>query len=115
MQKTCNYCHAIYTPRPQVKNPKACNKPICQKKRQSANELDWQRKNKNLYDKKYHQIKRSKRLKEVDLIVNIIWQSLLTGLRFHGFSLNSNAHFFTQIIASIGLRQLNKLYFPSSP
>lgn len=114
MQKTCNYCHVIYSPRPQVKNPRACKDTMCQKGRQADNEREWRGKNQGIYDKKYHEVKRTLRLKEVASTVSTLIESLTIGLRFRGLLLNSNHHFLIQTFTNLGVHQLNKLYSPSS-
>jgi len=115
MHKTCSYCHDIYTPRVQVKNPKACNKSECQKHRQRDNERDWHQKNKNLYDQKYHQIKRKIRKENFDTIINLVIDALLIGLRFKGKNIKDNLQKLTLFFSSLGIRQINKLCPGLSP
>jgi hypothetical protein len=58
----CEFCKEEFTPRAQVKNPRACNKQSCQRKRQKINEKEWRERNRELYDKKYHNIMKQKRM-----------------------------------------------------
>lgn len=114
MQKTCSYCNAIYQPRAQVKNPKACNKSPCQRLRQRDNEREWHRKNRDLYDREYHKIQRTCRQKCIlDTISNLI-EFFTVGARFAGRSIG-DTQILTQLFASIGIRKLNKLWIPISP
>ena len=55
----CEFCHTPFCNRPQVKQPRACKN--CQRLRQQANELEWRERHPDLYDKKYHAIKKQLR------------------------------------------------------
>ena len=61
----CNYCHTPFSPRPQVKNPKACPKGDCQKARQRGNEKHWRERNKVHYPKDYYELQRCKRAQAI--------------------------------------------------
>jgi hypothetical protein len=113
MNNSCKYCHDTYQARPQVKNPQACNKSQCQKLRQANNEKLWRQKNQNLYDKKYHRIKKSVRDSQVKKIVAELIESFMTGLRFKG-KMFSETHILYQFFNSLGIRFLNKFYTPIS-
>jgi len=115
MKKTCEYCNATYTPREQVKRPRACNNSKCQKMRQADNERAWRSKNQGLYDNKYHQIKSSERHKNLSILIDIIIESLLTGFRFSGVSFSQDRKIFFELFSTIGIRELNKLCLSFSP
>jgi hypothetical protein len=115
MHRTCEYCNATFVPREQVKRPRACKNSKCQKRRQSDNEKAWRAKNKGLYDKKYHQIKSSERVKNLNSTCQIITKSLFTGLRFSGIDFNQDFELILKLFTSIGIRKLNKLCLSLSP
>ncbi len=108
----CEICKEEFTPRPQIKNPRACSKYACQRERQRRNERDWREKNADLYDRIYHQIQKQKREEKMELILNTIMALLEVGQRFHRMYLNlSKARvFFFEILKSLGLRRINKLW-----
>lgn len=109
MQKTCEYCNATFTPREQVKRPRACNNSKCQKMRQRDNEKAWREKNKGLYDKKYYQIKSFERQKNLTTIINKIAEAIVIGFRFEGQDLSEYFDYICKLLTSVGIRKLNKL------
>jgi len=115
MQITCQYCSAIYIPRPQTKNAKACKNLSCQKHRQRDNERDWRDKNKDCYDNIYHQNQRISRHKNLTVKIKIILKSLASGLLLKGFLLNDKQDNLALLLTSLGIRKLNKLYSSISP
>lgn len=108
----CNICNETYTPRPQVKSPKACFKLSCQEERQKANEISWRSRNREAYDGKYHSIQRASRAKKLNEIVRRFLECLSIGGRmknFH-FDLTSLQVFLTQVLARHGSRACNKFW-----
>lgn len=110
--KKCKYCNKQYTPRPQVKNPIACNDPKCQKKRQSDNEKSWHQRNKEKFDSRYHQRKRKSRYKKMISVLKKITQIISVGSKFLGAPINLN-HFeslMLKFLKPLGIRQINKFW-----
>jgi hypothetical protein len=106
----CNYCSAIFFPRPQVKQPKAC--PKCQAKRQRENEKAWRIKNKDRFGAVYAKTQKELRKERLLEIADVMAEGLLTGLRFKGKSINlkETAESLFQWLLFIGIRRVNKLY-----
>lgn len=61
----CEFCGDKFQARPQVKNPRACSKIICQKKRQKSNELEWKQRNPSEFDSLYHRVCKDARVKQI--------------------------------------------------
>ena len=78
----CEFCRASFHPRPQVKNPRACNRQDCQKKRQSSNELEWREKSGTQSDPKYHSIRKEARLKQLRVISLAVTDCFKKGATF---------------------------------
>jgi len=109
---TCAYCHKSFTPRPQVKNPRACSTRDCQKKRQRDNEKAWRINNKGLYGRDYHNSQKQSRIREIRSKSASILRALKIGYDFLGGNLDW-VHFEVkvfQFFVSLGLRRLNKLW-----
>lgn len=107
----CEFCHSKFTPRPQVKNARACGKKVCQKARQKANEEAWHSRNPGIYDAKYHQVKRRDRLRRMSEIVTRFSKCLETGATLLGeeFELKAIAILLTRFFLKLGIRFTNKL------
>ncbi|MDD4973678.1 MAG: hypothetical protein PHY93_04975 [Bacteriovorax sp.] len=76
------FCHIQFTPRNQVKNPRACLTEKCQPLRQRDNEKTWKQKHLDQYDKEYHEIQRDKRTIEIEDILKSLLECLRAGARF---------------------------------
>ena len=74
----CEFCNNQYTPRKQVKNPRACNKDECQKARQRDNENAWKKRHFDQYDKEYYEIQRDKRFREIQSVLESYMDSPIT-------------------------------------
>ncbi len=111
---TCEFCNRSYSPRPQVKRPRACK--YCQSQRQSSNEKAWRDRHLGLYDKKYHQIKKRKRIATVEAVASKATECLKAGLLFMGIRADvpSIGAYITKLFLSIGIRKLNKLWAPNN-
>ena len=115
----CKYCNTSYSPRAQVKNPKACNKRECQEKRQRENEKNWHEKHNDLYskNKKYHQEKRVYRHERINEIIKLFMKALLAGLTFCNEKIDRST--FDSLIINyfrdLGIRQINKFWNKLSP
>jgi hypothetical protein len=108
----CSFCNSKYKVRPQVKNPKACYKKTCQLNRQRKNEKDWVLKNKNLYDGKYHKIKRQVRMKKLKAMVEEILEMIKVGKIYLNKKINIEfiKGFLFKFIYKFGIRSSNKLW-----
>ena len=108
---TCEFCHTQFTPRSQVKTPRACNKDMCQRQRQRDNERSWRERHKHLEDKNYHQIRRHQRRKKIHDIGQLIFKCMAVGREFLGIPIymeNMRTHFI-DFLLELGIRRINKL------
>jgi hypothetical protein len=108
----CEFCNSYFTPRAQVKKPRACQKKECQLKRQRANEKAWKEQQGDRFDAKYHNKKKQKRLSNLrDMAGNVI-KCIETGLTFLGKSLNIEKMrgYITELFYTLGSRRVNKLW-----
>ncbi len=108
----CEFCHNQFTPRKQVKKPRACFDKNCQILRQRANEKAWKQKHIDQYDKEYHDIQRAKRLKEIETILKSILEFLNAGAKLFGKKINFD-HFkvhFAAYFLRLGIRKINKFW-----
>jgi hypothetical protein len=113
----CEFCYCQFTPRNQVKNPRACFEKGCQKKRQRDNEKTWKQKHLAEYDKEYHEIQRNKRNKEIEDILNSLFKCIEIGSKFLAKKIefeNLKAHF-TTFIFKLGIRKINKFWNSTEP
>ncbi len=113
--KICQFCGAQYTPRPQVKNPRACSNPSCQRARQKANENDWHSRNQGLYDANYHNVKRKVRIAWIRDFLRDLMGSLARGLLLNGQKVEEWASFvelFEGFFLGLGIKRLNKFWKP---
>jgi len=109
----CKYCNTVFIPRPQTKNPKACNNSSCQLARQRENEKEWHSKNKDLYlkNKRYHQLQAIHRNRIINLIFAKLLDCLEIGARFKDIkfkNINMFSNIFKKFISNIGVRKINK-------
>ena len=110
---TCEFCNTEFTPRPQVKNPRACTN--CQKTRQRANEKSWRNTSLGLYDGKYHQVKRECRKVEIQTKVQDLVRCIEVGGTLLGLALTkeiqaSFQEFFLKFLINLGIRRANKFW-----
>lgn len=99
----CTICGENFTPRPQVKRPKACFKWSCQRDRQKANEIAWRERSQERYDGKYHSLQRASRLKRLKEMVIKLMECLAIGGRM------KNIHFDGGCLEVLLLRALERL------
>ena len=106
----CEFCHTSFRPRAQVKHPRACSK--CQKARQRANEDAWHERNPKYSDKLYHLVQKKQRMKRLGELVQIIVECLRVGKDFlrHNFDLEKTRVLFSQFLADVGIREINKFW-----
>lgn len=111
---TCEFCTTLFEPRPQTKNPRACNKSECQKARQSRNEKEWHIKHNELYQKApdYHKEKRMERHKTISEKIKVIFEAMQSGFIFKNLDINFSVfyEFFTNFMHREGIRKINKFY-----
>lgn len=113
--RTCIFCNTEYLPRAQVKNPKACSNPDCQKKRQGLNEKEWRERNKPLNNKKYHQVRRLQRLHKLSNLAAYIARCLKTGMDMINLgqalpSLHKLTSWIHPFLQEMGIRSANKFW-----
>jgi len=108
----CEFCNTEYQPRPQVKNPRACNKDACQCRRQASNEREWRKSNDHLNSKQYHQIRRKQRLEKIRKLNSIIIKSFSVGIDYLGLPIKIDMFtaFFEYLFSSLGIREINKFW-----
>ncbi len=109
----CEFCHAEFCPRPQVKRPRACL--TCQSARQRQNEKEWREKNKDIDATAAHRIYRQQRLRKLSLFTAVVLRSLKIGFSFLGLIELETAHQnlakeLIDFFDSMGLRQINKFW-----
>jgi hypothetical protein len=106
----CEFCHVMFEGRPQVKRPRACRE--CQGERQKENEKAWHRRNKGLYDLKYHQIQKAERFKKLKSMTEEIFRLLEIGKSFLGVAIDLGGleEIFQLFFISFGIRKINKLW-----
>lgn len=110
---TCEFCSTEFEPRPQVKNPKACQD--CQKARQRANEKAWRNKHLGIYNGKYHQVKRECRkaalkTKVKDLVKCVEVGGTLLGLIITKEIRESLGDILLKFLSCLGIRYANKFW-----
>ena len=108
----CEFCSAVFRPRPQVKSPRACDKVNCQAARQKANEKAWREQNHRLYDRVYHAAKRSLRLSKLKELLTAFMDALKVGSRLKGLDLRFEQieECLSQTFLELGSRRTNKLW-----
>lgn len=109
---TCEFCHTSFQPRPQTKNPRACNNDRCQKMRQSDNERQWRQKHSHLCSSSYHRVRRKQRRDKIDLIISALIRCFKVGKDLLGFpiSIDDLSVFITTMLSRLGIRVINKLW-----
>lgn len=108
----CIYCKCKFNSRPQVKNPKACLKPACQKKRQRDNERLWHENQRHKFDKKYHNKRRKERKSALSGMLDKIVSAIKIGFTFtaQGFDTDLFQVMLGKFLSAMGLRRANKLW-----
>lgn len=108
---TCNFCGIEYSPRPQVKKPKACKKKGCQTLRQRCNEREWRVKNHFRFDGKYYRDWRKSANKRRNEFKSTLIEALSLGLNFREiceFDIDQISALFSDFVQTLGLRPINK-------
>ena len=113
MKVKCRYCHRNYQPRPQVKNPKACNQSKCQAKRQRDNEKAWHYQQFGRFDTNYHKKQRQQRRRLMESLIRRLHNVLAVGMAFHGQRFESDLWkvYLQEWFFHLGIRRINKLCF----
>jgi len=108
----CSYCKCEFIPRKQVKNPVACLKLDCQKKRQRHNERMWHEKQRDKFDCRYHRFRRKQRAATILNMITKIVHAAKIGftLTAQGFDAELFQSFLQRALSVCGLRYANKLW-----
>ena len=108
----CEFCNREFTPRPQVKHPRACFESSCQDARQRTNEKDWRNRQDEGGPDSYDSLQRSVRMAGIKEIVAEILKCLNVGRRMYKMSNFSPeaADLFVQIFLKLGIRKTNKFW-----
>lgn len=108
----CEFCRASFSPRPQVKRPRACPQPNCQDARQKANEQAWRQRNPGVFDGKYHDLMRKLRTSRIEVIAREVSLALDLGARLlgKGFDAANAIVILVRIFSDLGVRAANKLW-----
>lgn len=107
---TCEFCNSLFTPRPQVKHPRACKN--CQRLRQYANERAWKGRNTDIYNKGYHAEKKQNREAVIIAIAEKLMVCLKAGVSFFGLNIEPvklGTHI-SKLLIRLGIREINKLW-----
>jgi hypothetical protein len=97
----CEFCSATFQARPQVK-----------RSRQRANEKAWHSKHKGEFDRRYHQVLKKLRSKQILNVCRELLNNLKVGCAFHGRALNLElveSHLF-RFLSNLGIRRVNKFW-----
>jgi hypothetical protein len=110
--KCCEFCLADFNPRPQVKNPRACNKLVCQKLRQRRNEEEWRDKNPDYPGHEYYKINKSQRLERLQTVIRSLIKCIEVGRKLYGIEIlmEEFSHILEKSILELGLREINKFW-----
>jgi hypothetical protein len=109
---TCEFCGSDYSPRRQVKNPRACRKRLCQSRRQTANEREWREKNDKRFGAGYFSCWRKRSFRRRLEVRQSLIEALRIGMSFLGrqiFDIGFLSEFITDFVRSLGMRIVNKL------
>ena len=108
----CEFCSVTFHPRPQVKKPRACGRPDCQRKRQRSNELAWRERNGTLSDPKYHRAQKQVRLKRLQQLAEVFSRCFKTGALFLNETLSSVPiqGLLLEFLLALGVRRINKVW-----
>lgn len=111
---SCSYCKAEFKPRPQTRNPKACQKKSCQKRRQYENERHWRERGGIQYGAEYHQLHRKLRNKVINEIASVLAALIVIGAQFKNVPVEPAAakQFFADAISSTCFASAKKLWGP---
>ena len=108
----CEFCKEEFTPRPQVKRPRACGRKSCQLKRQLANEKEWRSKNKGLYNKKYHNIMKQQRINKLQEYANKLFKIIKIGQNYlnEALKIDDFKSCIFIFFVNLGIRKVKKLW-----
>lgn len=106
----CEFCPALFSPRPQVKRPRAC--PGCQQKRQRENEKSWHSRHKTGFDRRYHALQRELRRSRLRRWAVTLGEWLKVGTTFAGAKIDVAAWtgVLFDFLSALGVRRANKLW-----
>jgi hypothetical protein len=106
----CDFCHRMFTARPQVKVPKACSQ--CQAIRRKTNQKAWHFKHKSGFDIQYHRSQKALRKQQLKAMCDVLCHALEVGLLFEGKKLNRSLaeDIFLKFLQELGVRRVNNLW-----
>lgn len=106
----CEFCHTEYTPRPQVKKPRAC--PGCQKQRQRDNEYCWRKLNPRYASAQYHELQRGIRDRKLKAAADALSECIRIGKEMVGINLEMKelGVALMEFLHTLGIRRVNKLW-----
>jgi hypothetical protein len=104
----CEFCPNLFSPRPQVKRPRACSN--CQFLRQQENEKTWHSKNKEKHDALYHRVQKGLRVETLSEISKKVCEWLRIGMEFKGGSVDVKelGKLLLRFFLDLGIRRVNK-------
>ncbi len=107
----CEFCRELFAPRPQTKNPWACDKKSCQQARQKANEQEWRKTNQPQRPPEYFAAQRKQRFRRILELIEKLCKCLTVGSTMLGqwFSAESFRLIFIGLFQRLGIRCVNKL------
>jgi len=108
----CEFCGVSFKPRSQVKKPRACAQPVCQKKRQRSNELACRQKDGPQRDSDYHRVCKAVRLQKLKEISKRVTACIHTGAIYLKEKVLDEflQDFFLQFLIGVGIRKVNKFW-----
>lgn len=108
----CEFCSREFSPRPQIKHPRACSAAGCQQKRQRSNETSWLARHRDDYKRSYYEIQKKLRMVVMGEFIKRLLDCLKVGARMTSMPLDFGAIelFLAPIIFKLGVRRTNKLW-----
>ncbi len=108
----CEFCHCQFASRPQVKRPRACPEPECQRRRQRTNEREWRERHVGYADAKYHSVRREQRHRRIGAILEVLMKCISVGKDLLGMKIITEEfkEFLARFLLQLGVRQINKFW-----
>ena len=107
---TCEFCHTQFSPRPQVKRPRAC--PSCQTLRQRDNENCWRKENPRYSSPLYHELRRKERERKLKAAADALSKCIRIGKDMIGLNLEMAelGPVLAEFLITLGVRRVNKFW-----
>ena len=108
----CEFCLAEFQSRPQVKNPRACQRPECQLQRQRLNEREWRKRHPEPSGGRYHAIRREQRAQRIVALSITIRKCFQVGRDLLGlrFDVEEFSSFLDEMLFNLGVRRISKFW-----